>query len=430
MDLIYLGIGISIGLLLGYLIGILSKKNSSTPDDKKFILQEIHQTALSRVEKLEHTLEDKEIECIDLNKILASQEQIIDHQKEKLADQGKNLLQTQEQLRLEFTNTANSLMEEKSQKFTSQNQENLDHILKPLQEKLKTFEQKVEHYYNDENKERATLKEQIRQLTQLNQQMNEETRNLTNALKGEAKMQGNWGELILEQILEKSGLRKDAEYFTQSFFLNEDGRRQFPDLILNLPNKKHLIIDSKMSLTAYERFSSADNSDTAEQAIKDHLTSVKKHVKELSVKKYQQINELNSLDFVLMFVPLEAAFALAMQNDHNLFYQAFEQNVIIVSPMTLLATARTVSNVWQQENQSRHAQEIAQQAGRMYDKFVNFVQDLEQVGHRVQQAEQAYNETMKKLQFGKGNLISRANKLKELGAKATKQLPDKFEDTE
>ena len=417
-------------MLLGYLIGILSKKNSSTPDDKKFILQEVHQTALSRVEKLEHTLEDKEIECIDLNKILASQEQIIDHQKEKLAEQGKNLLQTQEQLRLEFTNTANSLMEEKSQKFTSQNQENLDHILKPLQEKLKTFEQKVEHYYNDENKERATLKEQIRQLTQLNQQMNEETRNLTNALKGEAKMQGNWGELILEQILEKSGLRKDAEYFTQSFFLNEDGKRQFPDLILNLPNKKHLIIDSKMSLTAYERFSSADNNDAAQEALKEHLISVKKHVKELSVKKYQQINELNSLDFVLMFVPLEAAFALAMQNDHNLFYQAFEQNVIIVSPMTLLATARTVSNVWQQENQSRHAQEIAQQAGRMYDKFVSFVQDLEQVGHRVQQAEQAYNETMKKLQSGRGNLISRATKLKELGAKTTKQLPDKFEDTE
>lgn len=430
MDLIYLGIGISIGLLLGYLIGILKIKNSTTPNDQKFILQEVHQTALSRVEKLERSLEDKEIECIDLNKVLASQEQIIDNQKEKLEEQGKNLLQIQEQLRLEFTNTANSLLEEKSQKFTSQNQENLDHILKPLQEKLKTFEQKVEHYYNDENKERATLKEQIRQLTQLNQQMNEETRNLTNALKGEAKTQGNWGELILERILEKSGLRKDSEYFTQSYFLNEDGKRQFPDLILNLPNKKHLIIDSKMSLTAYERFSSADNNDAAQQAIKEHLISVKKHVKELSVKKYQQINELNSLDFVLMFVPLEAAFALAMQNDHNLFYQAFEQNVIIVSPMTLLATARTISNVWQQENQSRHAQEIAQQAGRMYDKFVNFIQDLEQVGHKVQQVEQTYNEAMKKLQFGKGNLISRATKLKELGAKTTKQLPEKFEETE
>jgi DNA recombination protein RmuC len=430
MDLIYLGIGILIGLILGYLIGILSNKNKTPLDDPKFILQEVHQTALARVEKLEQTLEDKEIECIDLNKVIASQEQVIDNQKEKLEEQGKNLLQIQEQLRLEFTNTANALLEEKSQRFTSQNQENLNHILQPFQEKIKLFEQKVEHYYNDENKERATLQEQIRQLTELNQQMNEETRNLTNALKGEAKTQGNWGELILERILEKSGLRKDSEYFTQSFFVNEDGKRQFPDLILNLPNKKHLIIDSKMSLTAYERFSSAENNDTAQQAIKEHLISVKKHIKELSVKKYQQINELNSLDFVLMFIPLEAAFALAMQNDHNLHYQAFEQNVIIVSPMTLLATARTISNVWQQENQSRHAQEIAQQAGRMYDKFVNFIADLEQVGHKVQQVEQSYNEAMKKLQFGKGNLISRATKLKDLGAKTTKQLPEKFEETE
>lgn len=430
MDLIYLGVGISIGILLGYLLGILRTKNNSKTGGELFVIQEVHQNALSRIEKLENTLEDKEIECIDLNKVLASQEQIINNQKEKLEEQSANLLQVQEQLRLEFTNTANSLLEEKSQKFTSQNQENLDHILKPLQEKLKNFEQKVEHYYNDENKERATLKEQIRQLTTLNQQMNEETRNLTNALKGEAKMQGNWGELILEQILEKSGLRKDAEYFTQSFFVNEEGKRQFPDLILNLPNKKHLIIDSKMSLTAYERFSSSEDDDTAQQAIKDHLLSIKKHVKELSVKKYQHINELNSLDFVLMFVPLEAAFALAMQNDHNLYYQAFQQNVIIVSPMTLLATARTISNVWQQENQSRHAQEIAQQAGRMYDKFVNFIHDLEQVGTKVKQVEQTYNEAMKKLQFGKGNLISRATKLKELGAKTSKKLPEKFEESD
>ena len=430
MDLIYLGVGIFIGILLGYLIGILRVKNNSKTGGHKSVLQEVHQNTLSRVEKLENILEDKEIECIDLNKVLASQEQIINNQTEKLEEQNENLLQVQEQLRLEFTNTANSILEEKSQKFTSQNQENLDQILKPLQEKLKSFEQKIEHYYNDENKERATLKEQIRQLTQLNQQMNQETRNLTNALKGEAKMQGNWGELILEQILEKSGLRKDHEYSTQSYFVSEDGKRQFPDLILNLPNKKHLIIDPKMSLTAYERFSSSENSDAAQKAIKEHLISVKKHVKELSVKKYQQINELKSLDFVLMFIPLEAAFALAMQNDHNLFYQAFEQNVIIVSPMTLLATARTISNVWQQENQSRHAQEIAQQAGRMYDKFVNFIQDLEQVGHKVQQVEQTYNEAMKKLQFGKGNLISRAIKLKELGAKTTKQLPEKFEETE
>lgn len=430
MELLYLGVGILIGLLLGYLIGMLKVKNSQTSTSKNSILPEVHQTAIARIQKLETTLEDKEIECIDLNKVLAGQEQIISNQKEKLADLDNNLQRVQEQLRLEFTNTANALFEEKSQKFTSQNQENLDGLLKPLQEKISLFEQKVDHYYSDQTKDRATLKEQIRSLTQLNQQMNEETRNLTNALKGESKTQGNWGELILERILERSGLRKGTEYFTQSYFINEEGRRQFPDLILNLPNKKHLVIDSKMSLTAYERFSSAQSEEDAEKALKAHLNSVKKHVKELSAKKYQQIHELNTLDFVLMFVPLEAAFALAMQNDHNLFYHAFEQNVIIVSPMTLLATTRTIANVWQQENQNRHALEIAQQAGKMYDKFVNFIGDLDHIGTRINHLEHSYNEAMKKLQFGKGNLINRATKLKELGAKTTKQLPEKFEEIE
>jgi len=430
MELLYLGIGIFIGLIVGYLIAMLKAKNSNTSDDSRYILKEVHKTALTRIQKMETSLEDKEIECIDLNKALSAQEQIIENQKEKLKNQDENLLKTQEQLRLEFANTANLLLEEKSKKFTLQNQENLDIILKPLQEKLQAFEKKVENYYGDENKERATLKEQIRSLTQLNQQMNEETRNLTNALKGEAKTQGNWGELILERILEKSGLRKDFEYFTQSHYISEEGQRQFPDLIVHLPNERHIVIDSKMSLTAYERFNSANNSEDAEKAIKEHLTSVKKHVKELSVKKYQQIYKLNSLDFVLMFIPLESAFALAMQNDHNLFYQAFEQNVIVVSPMTLLATTRTIANVWQQENQSKYALEIAQQGGRMYDKFVNFVADLEGIGTRIKSLDDNYNEAMKKLQYGKGNLISRATKLKDLGAKATKQLPKKFEEND
>ena len=428
MELLYLGVGILIGGLIGYLLALLKRNKSQTTDDNKFVLKEVHQNVLSNIAKMQTALEDKEIECIDLNKALAAQEQIIQHQKEKLQEQEKSVQQTQEQLRLEFSNIANLLLEEKSRKFTLQNQENLDSLLNPLQEKIKLFEQKIEHFYGDESKERATLKEQIRQLTQLNQQMNEETRNLTNALKGEAKTQGNWGELILEQILEKSGLRKGMEYFTQSYYINEEGQRQFPDLIVHLPNKRHVVIDSKMSLTAYERYHSAASLEQQQQAIKEHLTSVKKHIKELSVKKYQQIYELNSLDFVLMFIPLEAAFALAMQNDHSLFYQAFEQNVIIVSPMTLLATTRTIANVWKQENQSRYALEIAQEGGKMYDKFVNFIADLELIGNRIKHLDDGYNEAMKKLQYGKGNLISRATKLKELGAKTTKQLPKKFED--
>ena len=424
MELLYLGIGIGLGLALGYLIALLQHKKKTTTSPEPQVLKAVYDTATARIERLEQQLDDKEIECIDLNKVLAAQEQIVSHQEDKLREQQGQLQQIQEQFRLEFAHTANALLEEKSEKFTAQNQQNLSLLLDPLQEKIKHFEQQVAYFYGDESKQRAKLQEQIRQLTTLNQEMNAETRNLTRALKGEAKTQGNWGELILERLLEKSGLRKNLEYSTQRHFNTEEGRRQLPDLILNLPNKKHLVIDSKMSLTAYERFSNASSDQVADQALKEHLTSVKNHVKELSRKKYQQINQLNSLDFVLMFVPLEAAYALAMQNDHQLFYQAFEQNVIIVSPMTLLATTRTIANVWQQENQNRNALEIADKAGRMYDKFVGFTEDLQKLGDKIRSVEVEYNEAMKKLQYGRGNLVTRAAQLKDLGAKASKQLPE------
>lgn len=424
MELLYLGIGIGLGLTLGYLIAILKQAKTQKGSQEPQVLKAVYDTAVNRIERLEQQIEDKEIECIDLNKALAAQEQVVHHQKEKLQEQQGQLHQIQEQLRLEFAHTANTLLEEKSQKFTAQNQQNLTALLDPLKEKIKHFEQQVAHFYGDESKQRVTLQEQIRQLTALNQEMNIETRNLTRALKGEAKTQGNWGELILERLLEKSGLRKDLEYSTQQSFRTEEGKRQLPDLILNLPNKKHLIIDSKMSLTAYERFSSATTDSAADTALQEHLTSIKNHVKELSRKKYQQINQLNSLDFVLMFVPLEAAYALALQNDHQLFYQAFEQNVIIVSPMTLLTTTRTIANVWQQENQNRNAVVIADKAGKMYDKFVGFTEDLQKLGNKIRAVEVEYKEAMKKLQYGRGNLVSKAAQLKELGAKTSKQLPE------
>jgi DNA recombination protein RmuC len=424
MELLYLGVGVGLGLALGYLIAILQNKKKHTGSTEPQVLKAVYDTATARIERLEQQLEDKEIECIDLNKVLAAQEQTVRFQEEKLLEQQGQLQKIQEQFRLEFAHTANALLEEKSEKFTAQNQQNLTALLSPLQEKIKHFEQQVANFYGNESKQRATLQEQIRQLTTLNQEMNAETRNLTRALKGEAKTQGNWGELILERLLEKSGLRKEVEYSTQQLFQTEEGRRQLPDLILNLPNKKHLIVDSKMSLTAYERFSSATNDAQAERALKEHLTSVKNHVKTLSSKKYQRLQQLNSLDFVLMFVPLEAAYALAMQNDHQLFYQAFEQNVIIVSPMTLLATTRTIANVWQQENQNRNALEIADKAGKMYDKFVGFVEDLQKLGDKIRTVEVEYNEAMKKLQYGRGNLVTRAAQLKDLGAKTSKQLPE------
>lgn len=425
--LLYLITGLFIGLLLGILGMLVFRKSANPLAEEDYVRKEVHQISTHRIEQLERQLEDKEIECIDLNKALSAQEQILAHQKTQLSQQEQHLKAVQEQLRLEFANTANNLLEEKSEKFTAQNQQQLTSLLAPFKEKLQAFEQKVELFYGDETKQRVSLKEQIRMLTELNQQMSEETRNLTQALKGENKIQGNWGELVLETILEKAGLRKGIEYSTQQLFITETGRRQFPDLILHLPNKKHLIIDSKMSLTAYERFNSAADDEQAELALKEHVQSIRKHVKELSVKNYQQLQQLNSLDFVLMFVPLEAAFILAMRHDPLLFQQAFEQNVILVSPMSLLTTTRTIANVWRYENQSKNALEIAQQAGKMYDKLVGFVDDLDQVGQRIRQLEESYSDAMKKLQFGRGNLIGRAQKLKTLGAKASKTLPAKFD---
>lgn len=427
IEIIYLLVGIVIGGVLGWLIAkLLQKDNRQDETTQLLVPQLLYDKTLEQLQKLETTVENKEFELNDLRQALGSQEQLVKNQKEKLENQQQELQQLQERLNLAFENMANKLLDEKSEKFTQQNQKNIDTILAPLQEKIKDFSSKIEQYYGDETKERTTLQEQIRQLTTLNQQMTTEAKNLTKALKGEAKTQGNWGELLLESILEKSGLRKDFEYFTQSHYRTEAGRHQYPDLVLHLPNNRQVVIDSKMSLTAYERYSSATDKDTQQKALKEHLVSIKKHVEELSAKKYQQIYELNSLDFVLMFVPLEAAFVAGMKGDEQLFYKAFEKNVIIVSPMTLLATVRVIANIWQQENQSKFAQEIARQGGLMYDKFVNFVNDLDLVGRRIGMLQDTYNESMKKLQLGKGNLIDRAEKMKEMGINNTKTLPPKY----
>lgn len=427
MELLFLVVGIVIGFVLGFLFAKLQSKGQNKGNDEQFVLKEIYQNTQQAYEQSQAKLNEKESAINALNRDIAMQEQQVADLQQKLDLHHEKIAAEQEQLRLDFMVSANKILEEKSQKFTDQNKLNIDGVLQPLQQKIKDFEQKVEQFYGNHNQERATLKEQIRQLTQLNQQMNEETRNLTKALKGESKIQGNWGEIILERILEKSGLRKDYEYFTQAHYVNEQGRRQLPDMIVQLPNQRHVVIDSKMSLTAYERYSSAQDEGGLQAALKAHILSVRKHVKELSEKKYEQIHQLNSLDFVLMFIPLESAFSLAVQNDHQLYYDAFDKNIIIVSPMTLLATTRTISNVWKQENQNRNAIEIAALGGKMYDKFVNFVNDLEQVGGKIQAADMAYNEAMKKLSYGRGNLLSKATKLKEMGVKASKQLPEKYD---
>ncbi|MFZ4797773.1 MAG: DNA recombination protein RmuC, partial [Bacteroidia bacterium] len=289
-------------------------------------------------------------------------------------------------------------------------------------------EKKVNDVYISEGKERASLKNQLEMLQQLNQQMSKEANNLTKALKGENKTQGNWGEFILESVLEKSGLVKGSEYKIQESFTNEEGKRLQPDVIINLPESKTLIIDSKVSLNAYERFSSAESDEERLQAAKEHILSLRTHLKGLSGKSYQNMHQIQSLDFVLLFIPIEPAFALAVQSDAGLFNDAFEKNIVIVSPTTLLATLRTVASIWRNEKQSANAIDIAKKAGDLYDKFEGFIKDLIEVGKKIDQTKSNYSDAMNKLVDGKGNIINRFEELRKLGAKADKQLPQSLVD--
>ena len=329
----------------------------------------------------------------------------------------------QEQLRKDFELLANKILEEKSEKFTTKNKENLDAILKPLQEKIKTFEDKVDLTQKESISMHSALKEQLLGLKDLNQQMTKEATNLTRALKGDSKMQGNWGELVLERVLEKSGLEKDREYFVQQSFTLADGSRVLPDVVLNLPDGKKMIIDSKVSLTDYERFINAEDDDKP-QYLKAHINSVKKHVDQLSDKNYQDLYDIESPDFVLMFIPIEPAFAVVVNDDNSIYNKAFEKNIVIVTPSTLLATLRTIDSMWNNEKQQQNAIEIARQAGALYDKFEGLMNDLVGVGKKIDATKSDYNSAMNKLFEGNGNLIISVEKLKTLGAKAKKALPE------
>ncbi|WP_179352491.1 DNA recombination protein RmuC [Winogradskyella vidalii] len=329
----------------------------------------------------------------------------------------------QEQLRKDFELMASKILDEKSEKFTLQNKENIKNILNPLEEKIKTFEKKVEDTQKESISMHSALKEQLLGLKDLNQIMAKEATNLTRALKGDSKTQGNWGELVLERVLEKSGLEKDREYFVQQHFQREDGSRVLPDVVLHLPDSKKMIIDSKVSLTAYEQFVNAEDEERP-LFLKAHVNSIKKHVDQLSAKNYQDLYDIESPDFVLMFIPIEPAFAVAINEDNSLYNKAFEQNIVIVTPSTLLATLRTIDSMWNNEKQQQNALEIAKQAGALYDKFEGLVTDLTGVGKKIDAAKSDYSSAMNKLVDGRGNLISRVEKLKKMGAKAKKTLPE------
>ena len=342
---------------------------------------------------------------------------------QKLGEQKIEAQELQKKFSIEFENLANRIFKEKADEFSKQSKTNLQEILNPLKERITEFQSKVEETNKESIRGHASLREQLSMLKDMNQQITQEAKNLTEALKGQSKTQGNWGEFILESILEKSGLVKGREYVVQESLTAESGKRFQPDVIIKLPENKSIVIDSKVSLVAYEKFISSDDESQKALALREHINSIRTHIKNLSSKNYQNLYQLESLDFVLMFMPVEPAFALAVQNDQTIFNDAFEMNIVIVSPSTLLATLRTISSIWRQEKQNRNALEIAKQSGDMLDKFTAFVEDLLMVGKGLISVKDNYDKAMNKLTDGRGNLISRAEKIKELGAKASKQLP-------
>ena len=343
---------------------------------------------------------------------------------ERNKEQKDEVEKLQEKFTKEFENLANKILDEKSNKFTEQNKENMKNILSPLQDKIQLFEKKVEDTHKESIDYHAALRQQILGLREMNIQMSKETINLTKALKGDSKMQGNWGELVLERVLEKSGLEKGREYEVQQAFTTQDGNRVFPDVVINLPDGKKMIVDSKVSLTAYEKYINEEDEILKLGYLKEHVLSIKRHVEQLGNKNYHDLYQIESPDFVLLFIPIEPAFAMALNEDATLYNKAFEKNIVIVTPATLLATLRTIDSMWTNQKQQENALEIARQAGALYDKFEGFVTDLIKIGKKIDETKIEYSSAMNKLVDGKGNLIVSVEKLKKMGAKAKKALPE------
>jgi len=376
--------------------------------------------------RYEGMLKDVNLELQTERGRITKAEEAFKAQRERLAEQELYMQEIQQKFKLEFENVAEKLLKEKSREFVDVNKANMDHILNPLKENLKVFEEKVDKVYNMEAAERNTLKGVITQLMELNKQISDEAQNLTKALKGDNKKQGNWGEVVLERVLERSGLVRDQEYRMQVSLQMPDGTRFQPDVIIDLPDEKHLVIDSKVSLVAYERLVNAETEDERKLYSKAHVESIRSHVIGLSAKNYHDLYQINSPDFVLLFVPIESSFSFAVQLDAELFSDAWDRRVVIVSPSTLLATLRTISSIWKQERQNRNVLEIARLSGEMYDKFVGFVGDMESIGKNIKQSQDAYDKALNKLTDGRGNLTITAEKVKKLGAKANKQIDQKY----
>lgn len=436
MEILFLIIGLILGFAIAFLL-LKTKQTTGTDTsslDSKIISLE-KDLSYSEANNKRISAEKDELNAelkIAKDEITATKvrigkaEEIFKSQDEKYNILKTELENVHKKYTTEFEVIANKILDEKSLKFTEQNKTNLDIILNPLKENIKRFEDQVQKSYKAESDERITLKTEIKNLVELNKQISEEANNLAKALKGDNKMQGNWGEHILENIFERSGLIKDQEYKKEFSTTNEAGGRDRPDFVVLLPDNKHIVVDSKVSLVAYERAVNTQDVSEREQFLKEHISSIRNHVKGLSEKNYQSISTLNSPDFVLLFIPIESSFSVAVQADQELFSFAWEKKIVIVSPSTLLATLRTIASVWKQERQTKNALEIAKQSGALYDKFVGFMEDMEKIGKNIGSTKEAYDNALNKLHKGSGNLVKRAQDIEKLGARTTKQLSSKY----
>ncbi len=456
MEIVWLLIGIIIGILVGFL---LSKYFSKTSDEMSPLVKSLLEEKTKLIEDLQVSNQSLDVEIRKLSIEKATIENDRDNFKQSsleyktqlqevrenlsiekqnaakllekqsnlemmLATQKKELLEIQKEFTKEFENIANKVLDAKTEKFNEQSRVKLGEILVPFQERINHFKAEIEKSTEKSSKERIELKEHIKHLSFLNESMQKETQNLTLALKQDSKAQGNWGEVILERVLESSGLTKNREYFTQETFTHNDSATMLrPDVIVKLPDNKNVIIDAKVSLTAYNQLINAANENERGIALKAHLISIRNHINNLAGKNYQFAEGLDTPDFVLLFMPIESSFSVATQADNELFNFAWSKKIVVVSPSTLLATLRTIASIWKHEYQNKNALEIADRAGKMYDKFVGFVEDIENIGIHIGRTDKAYQDAMGKLTLGRGNLIGMAQKVIDLGVKKKKNLP-------
>ena len=431
MDIVFLLIGLAVGALVGWLIGKNKSNENQAPEvdlENDFVRKERFEDLKKSEEKLSLDLDEKQDELVSLSKEVVVWQERYAALEENLKSQKEESEKLQEKFKNDFKVLAQEILDKNSKSFTEHNKKEIDFILNPFKEKLQSFEKKVDDNYEKGQKERITLKAEVKNLIDMNEKLSKDATNLTKALKGDVKTQGNWGEVILERILEKSGLVKDREYYVQNSLTGENGKLYRPDVIIHLPDNKKVIIDSKVSLVAYEKFSTADDLEEQKSHLKQHIVSIKAHVKGLSDKNYQNLYGVDGLDFVLLFIPIEGAFSAALQADNSLFQEAFDKNVVLVSTSTLLATLKTIASIWKQEYQNQNAVEIARQGGDLYDKFVNFSDDLITLGKQLNTAKGTYDGAMNKLSEGKGNLVSRSEKMRKLGLKTSKQMNQKLAD--